>query len=303
MNRARLASDTLPFKHSLGVVQRGGELTYRDSDTAVVWPLASVTKPIVAWSVLVAIEAGKLDLDDEVTAWQLPVCALLAHASGLPVDGEFRRRIDGARRLTRYAYGKESDMGQAWGPGTDAPITPPAHGLYERRVYSNYGYEVLGRYVEERVGMPIATWVHDSVFRPLGMVSSELRGSPAHGAFSNVQDLRLFVRELMDPQLISEPLARYAQSAQYAGLPGILPGYGYQEDNLWGLGCEIRGHKRPHWLADAFSPRTFGHFGISGSFIWVDPDLGKAGIFLGAQKFGRAHSHAWPAITAEMREL
>lgn len=301
MAMKRLESDSLSFTHSIAVVAADGQMTYRDNDTALVWPLASVTKPLAAWGVLVAIERGLVDLDDRVEPFDVTVCALLAHASGLPVDGQFRRRIDGAIRTTGYVHGQRSDMGRTWGPDSDEPITPPRYQPYERRIYSNYGYEVLARFVERRVKMPIGAWTESQVFRPLGMVSSTLPGSPAHGAFSNVQDLRLFVRELMNPRLISPDLAAYAQSVQYSGLPGLLPGYGMQKNNAWGLGVEIRDSKQPHWLAEGFSPRTFGHFGISGSFIWVDPDLGKAGIFLGDHKFGREHSHAWPAITAEMR--
>ena len=59
-------------------------------------------------------------------------------------------------------------------------------------------------------------------------------------------------------------------------LAGVLPGYGRQTPNDWGLGCEIRDHKSPHWTAPENSPETFGHFGQSGSFLWVDRAAGLA---------------------------
>ena len=34
---------------------------------------------------------------------------------------------------------------------------------------------------------------------------------------------------------------------------------------------EIRGTKAPHWSAPWSSPETFGHFGRSGTLLWVDP--------------------------------
>ncbi len=52
----------------------------------------------------------------------------------------------------------------------------------------------------------------------------------------------------------------------------MLPGFGVQRPNDWGLGFEIRDAKSPHWTGSANSGRTYGHFGQSGTFIWVDPD-------------------------------
>jgi CubicO group peptidase (beta-lactamase class C family) len=44
------------------------------------------------------------------------------------------------------------------------------------------------------------------------------------------------------------------------------------EPNDWGLGVEIRDQKSPHWTGAQNSPATFGHFGGSGTFVWVDPE-------------------------------
>ena len=45
-----------------------------------------------------------------------------------------------------------------------------------------------------------------------------------------------------------------------------------QRPNDWGLGFEISDDKSPHWTGSANSGRTYGHFGQSGTFIWVDPE-------------------------------
>jgi CubicO group peptidase (beta-lactamase class C family) len=84
----------------------------------------------------------------------------------------------------------------------------------------------------------------------------------------------------------------------YPGLDGVLPGYGRQSPNDWGLGCEIRGTKDPHWTAAANSPPTFGHFGQSGSFLWVDPDAGVACASLADTPFGPWAVAAWPRLSA-----
>ena len=67
---------------------------------------------------------------------------------------------------------------------------------------------------------------------------------------------------------------------------GVLPGFGRQEPNDWGLGLELRDHKFPHWTGSHNSERTFGHFGRSGTFLWVDPEPGIALACLTDLEFG-----------------
>ncbi|AWE43110.1 class A beta-lactamase-related serine hydrolase [Actinobaculum sp. 352] len=239
-------------------------------DSSFRFPLASVTKLLSAWAVLSAVEHGLLTLDDAAGPPGSTVRHLLAHASGLPAErGE--------------------------------PIAPP----WQRRIYSNYGFELLGEYTATRVGASFQEWIEESVLLPLGMADTDVDGSPAHSGISTVSDLALFAVELLHPRLISHELQAVAATVQFPGLAGILPGYGRQQNNDWGLGVEIRGHKAPHWTGGSFSPRTFGHFGQSGSFLWVDPiadgGAGRAGIFLGAERFGPAHVAGWPELTNAMR--
>ena len=83
---------------------------------------------------------------------------------------------------------------------------------------------------------------------------------------------------------------------QFPGLAGVVPGFGRQEPNDWGLGFELRDGKSPHWTGAANAPQTFGHFGRSGTFLWVDP---VAGIALGALTdlaFGDWAIDAWPRL-------
>jgi CubicO group peptidase (beta-lactamase class C family) len=82
----------------------------------------------------------------------------------------------------------------------------------------------------------------------------------------------------------------------YPGLAGVLPGYGRQQPNDWGLGWEIRGSKDPHWTGATSSPETFGHFGRSGTFLWVDPEAGLACLALTDRDFGDWAIQAWPAF-------
>lgn len=234
--------------------------THGDIDR--VYPLASVTKPLVAWAALVAIEEGALDLDTPAGPTGSTIRHLLAHASGLDFDGP--------------------DV-----------IAPPA----TRRIYSNTGFEVLADAVQEHTEIPFPEYLREAVFEPLGMASSRLVGPAGAGAESTVADLSRFAGELLGPTLISPELFDRATEPVFPGLDGILPGYGRQRPNDWGLGVELRDHKSPHWTGSLNSPRTFGHFGQSGTFLWVDPAIGAAAVALTDRPFGDWAKPLWPELS------
>ncbi len=83
---------------------------------------------------------------------------------------------------------------------------------------------------------------------------------------------------------------------QFPGLSGVLPGFGRQGDNAWGLGVEIRDRKSPHWTGPSQPPDTFGHFGQSGSFLWVDRGAGIAAACLADRPFGDWAVQRWSAF-------
>ncbi len=66
------------------------------------------------------------------------------------------------------------------------------------------------------------------------------------------------------------------RTVAFPGLKGVLPGVGTFDPLDWGLGAELRDGKDPHWTGSRNSPATFGHFGGSGTFVWVDPGLDVA---------------------------
>ena len=247
-----------------------------------IFPFASVTKPIVAWSALVAVERGLLDLEAPAGAGTARGSA----GAGAPV-------LPGAtvRHLLAHASGIAFD--------SDAVLAAPG----TRRIYSNRGIELLGERLEEATATPLETWVETTVLEPLGMSSVLVPGSPAHSGEGSARDLAVFARELAAPRLVGADLAAEATSVAFPGLDGVLPGYGRQAPNDFGLGVEVRGRKHPHWTGMANSPATFGHFGQSGSFIWVDPVARRQAVFLGAQPFRRAHVTQWPELSDQILAL
>ena len=238
--------------------------------TERVLPLASVTKPLAAYAVLVAVDQGRVDLDDEieVDGDTRSVRHLLAHAGGLP-------------------------------PAEGGPVTSAE----KRRIYSNWGFDLLGQHVENAVGRPFAEWLRTQVLVPLSMHDTTLEGSPAKDGTGTVDDLLRFARELLDPMLLDPDLGDELATPQWPGLDGVLPGYGRQEPNPWGLGLEVRGEKDPHWTDTSLPSSTFGHFGQSGSYLWVARDEGCAGVFLGDEPFGQWAVDGWPAVTAAQLEV
>ncbi|RDG38974.1 serine hydrolase domain-containing protein [Streptomyces corynorhini] len=254
------------------VVRADGTVVGSYGPTSRPFPLASVTKPLTAYAVLVAYEEGAVELDEPAGPEGATVRHLLAHTSGLAFD---EHRAVGA-------------------PGT-------------RRLYSNAGFEVLGAHVAEVTGIPFADYLREAVLEPLGMASTSLTadGSPARDGVSTVDDLVRFAAELQAPRLLDARTVLEAMTVVHPGLSGVLPGYGHQKNNDWGLGFEIRDTKSPHWTGASSSPHTFGHFGQCGTFLWVDPEAGAACVALADRPFGPWAIEAWPpftdAVLAELR--
>jgi CubicO group peptidase (beta-lactamase class C family) len=243
-----------------GVVTARGELgAVGPRDAILAW--ASVTKLLTALAVLVAVEEGVVDLDDPAGPPGSTLRHLLAHASGLP-------------------------------PNEGPPIAQPGR----RRIYSNAGIQAAADTVEGAAGMPFRDYLRQAVLDPLELRGA-LRTSPAWGYAGPLDDLLALGRELLAPTLLAEETLAEARTVQFPGLVGVLPSFGRMEPNDWGLGFELRNTKSPHWTGSQNSAATFGHFGASGTFLWVDPDVGVACGVLTDHEFGEWAKDAWPRLS------
>ena len=159
----------------------------------------------------------------------------------------------------------------------------------ERRIYSSAGFEILADAIGEESGIDFPDYLREAVFDPLGMRDTNLYGSAGHGATSTVHDLLLFVAEVLQPTLLDAQTVADAASVQFPELSGIVPGYGMFKPCPWGLGFEVKGSKgasREHWTGALLPPDTIGHFGQSGTFLWVHRPSMRAMAVLTDYAFG-----------------
>ena len=193
--------------------------------------------PSSALATLVAAEEGVVDLDEPAGPPGSTVRHLLAHASGLPFDGT-------------------------------TPIAPPGR----RRIYSNEGFAVLGDAVAAGAEMPFADYVRAAVCEPLG-IALDPEGHPGAGMHA-LPRRRARARRgscSRPRSSLARPTPRWWRSSSRAST-ACCPTSVASAPLDWGLGVELKTTKQGHWSGSLTSPTTFGHFGGSGTFLWVDPD-------------------------------
>jgi CubicO group peptidase (beta-lactamase class C family) len=253
--------DGWPAAHAAAVVAGPDGPVASHGDVERPYPWASVTKPLSALAALVAVEEGIVDLDEPAGQEGSTLRHLLAHASGAPLE-------------------------------TGGALTAPGR----RRIYSSPGFDAAAALVAERAAMPFADYLAAAVLEPLEL-RGELRGPASSGFVGSLDDLGRLGRELLAPTVVAPETLEEATTVQFPGLVGVLPGFGRMEPNDWGLGFELRDAKQPHWTGAGNSPRTFGHFGRSGTFLWVDPEHELALGVLTDEPFGDWAAAAWPALS------
>jgi len=241
-----------------GVVDRSGSVSTR-GDVARAVRLASVSKPVSALATLVAAEEGVVDLDEPAGPPGSTVRHLLAHTSGLPFEG------------------------------VEAISRPE-----QRRIYSNEAFRVLARHLATLSEMPFAEYVRLAVCEPL-RIGLDPEGDPGSGMHASLEDVLSLGRELLQPTLVAPETRDEMVAVQFPGLAGVLPDYGRFDPLDWGLGVQLNTAPRS-WMGSRTSPRTFGHFGGSGTFLWVDPDARIVCAALTTRGFDEWAKVAWPRL-------
>lgn len=264
------AVDDWPVDNVAAAAFSDGDVTTH-GDGERLFALASVSKLITAYSVLIAVEEGAFGLDDTV--------ADVAAEYDTPVEGPQDASV---RELLSHASGVGMQSRER-----DKPAGT-------RRIYSSAGFEILADLISA-TGIPFDEYTREAVCGPLGIADSalELTGSPGHGFSGSLSALTLLAREFLSPTLVSSQIWDEALTPQFPDLDGIVPGYGRQSPCPWGLGFEIHGDKDPHWLGGSMPGNVVGHFGQSGTFLWFHPASGRAGLVLTDRAFGSWAKDVW----------
>jgi N-acyl-D-amino-acid deacylase len=146
--------------------------------------IASISKPLTAVAILQLVEQGRLRLDDKV----FDILPLDADLAAHP-EFDARHRAITIRHLLEHRggwdRGKSFDgMFQSVRFARELAVPPPAEPHHviramlkqrldfdpgERYAYSNYGYCLLGRVIEQRTGQTYEAYVRQHVLAPLGI--------------------------------------------------------------------------------------------------------------------------------------
>jgi CubicO group peptidase (beta-lactamase class C family) len=119
-----------------------------------IFPMASITKPVVAALVCKMQEDGLLELNHRVRP----------HVNALTGDEESNVRI---WQLMTHTSGY-TDEG-AWGEDGPNFALSPEHKHHTVMNYCGFGYEVLAELIKIRGGAPIDEYAQKALFNPLGM--------------------------------------------------------------------------------------------------------------------------------------
>jgi CubicO group peptidase (beta-lactamase class C family) len=245
----------------------------------------SISKPLTAVAALRLVEAGKLDLDQDVNArlraWQVPenvftaqqkvtLRRLLSHGAGLTVHG-----YNGYRRDERVPSTVQVLNGQV--PANSAPVVVEAV-PGSRWAYSGGGYVVTQLLLSETSRLSFPDLMREEVLKPAGMAHSTyeqplpepLRGRAATGYRRNGEPVAgnwYVYPEMAAAGLWTTPsdLARWAIEVQkdHAGQshrllsPAMARQMLTRQIGPWGLGLQLTDHD---------GTRRFGHGGDDQGF-------------------------------------
>lgn len=282
------------FKKAYGMANKNGNI---QNQVTTKFNLGSMNKMFTGVAVAQLAEQGKLSFNDTVgkylpdypnkaVADKVTIHQLLTHTSGLGdyLDEKFSAGQAGFKRVTDYLPVFASD-----------PLAfEPGRGWQ----YSNAGYIVLGAIIERVTGQSYYDYVQKHIFKPAGMAHTgfyplvgdlpgtatpytnigpkgpeqgprhaakrgDLRGGPAGGGYSTVDDLLKFSIALRRHHLLSPQYTDLITTGK-VNAPFGKYGYGFGDVNFNGV-------------------HSFGHNGgapgISAQFD-VYPDLGYTVIVL-----------------------
>lgn len=267
-----------------------------------IYDLASLTKFVAtAMAAMVLVDQGRLDLDAPVSKYlasfttyggdRARIRDLLAHSAGFPAWAPLYKDVRGpAAYLSRIAQ-----MEPEYEPGT-------------RSLYSDLGMIVLGAVIERVTGEGLDSWTAEHVFVPLRMTDTRFRPGAQLGARIAPTSECPWRGRMIHGEVRDENAYAMGGVAGHAGLFSTAPDLARLAEALLGVGVgsgpglvraetvarftrvsEASGSVRTlggemaradQWAGTLWSERAYGHTGLTGTALWIDPTNNAFLVFL-----------------------
>lgn len=264
--------------------------------------IASPTKPMIAMAIMMLVEAGHLQLA-ESAARTLPdfgnqgkraitIAHLLTHSSGLPDMLPENSELRAAEAPLSEFFARTCKLRPAYPPGHDVQ-------------YQSSGYLVLGEIIRVVTGKTAGEFLRDRLFEPLGMRDTSLGlaadearipeiriegvmvpgaavwntsywrrlAVPWGGVFSTAADLAKLCQHLRrieqgEPGIVTRATLAAMTQNQFLQMPDIPERH--RRCYPWGLGWQLNWPAHVTAFGDLLSDRAYGHWGATGSLVWID---------------------------------
>jgi CubicO group peptidase (beta-lactamase class C family) len=148
--------------------------TLEKIDASTLFNLGSISKPFVAYGILILRDEGKLSLDDPISKYfsdfkhpaiadKVQIKHLLTHTSGLPDIRKVQEEFE------FYLYAKDAEN---WAPimQADELLFEPG----EQYEYSNPAFNALALIIEQVSEMKWQDFISERIFKPAAMQSSTI---------------------------------------------------------------------------------------------------------------------------------
>jgi len=295
--------------HPFGKMTRDAKASAVTAST--IYDLASVTKAMVTTtSVMILVQQKRLDLDapvarylpefsvaaksdpDPVWRARVTVRMLLLHDSGLPAHREFYREAKSRAAILGLVLAE-----------------PLVHEPGKQVEYSDLGFILLGEIIERVAGKSLDRYAKQNIFVPLGLDDSQFNPPlKLRATIAPTEDDKTFRKRLIWGEVHDQNASAMGGVAGHAGLFStagdvaafaqmILNGGIYAHHRIVSratieqftarqaignsartLGWDVP--EDPAATGHFFSPHSFGHYGYTGTSLWIDQERGLFIILL-----------------------
>jgi CubicO group peptidase (beta-lactamase class C family) len=268
--------------------------------------VASITKPVTVTAVMMLVERGRLALEDRVADYvpkfavngkkDVQIRHLMTHTSGLPDMLPSNDALRAAHKPLSAFIDEICRLPLLFPPGT-------------RVNYQSTGTAMLAEVLQQVSGTALRDFLTREMFTPLGMQDTSLGwqpekkeriaavrispeqsktdwhwntpywlgfGAPWGGLITSPADFARFCQMMLnggvlgETRLLSPATVRTMTSNQLTCMPQVP-----EEERRcrpWGLGWKLNWAGHSANFGDLLGPRTYGHWGATGTLCWLDPE-------------------------------